>query len=404
MKNIIVNQSWDERDLQAEMMNIGVDSRGIAIMNDKFQHFQVKLFDISMQQAIIIKQEMLSRGADAALPRAVGGLELQQRDENFTVVLGGSLRQFYEFCDKLELQPFALKKLGNNLREALKNYGTTEFSLLLRKQIFDLSKRTLIMGIINITPDSFSDDGLSKSDNLVAAAINQAREMVAAGADIIDIGAESTRPGGTAIDAAEEKKRLLPVLQEMLAEIEVPISIDTYKPEVAEAALEIGADIINDIWGLSSPDDTTERMAQVIGNAGANVVITCNPIERQSSDIMRDSLDFCDTAIEKALRNRISPKRIIIDPGIGFSKTYEENMQVLRNIEQFKIFGYPILLGTSRKSIIGETLDLPVNERLEGTIATNIFGMLRGAGILRVHDVAEMSRAVKMCDAIIKKS
>ena len=224
--------------------------------------------------------------------------------------------------------------------------------------------------------------------------------MITAGADFLDIGAESTRPSASQIDEAEEKKRLLPVLKELVKVVKVPISVDTYKPEIAESALELGAAIINDIWGLNSPADSKHRMAEVAAKFKAPIIIMHNKVNPGYRNLMQEIIESLSDSITIACKAGIDFNRIIIDPGIGFAKNYQENLYLLKNLDQLKVIGRPILLGTSRKSLIGMTLNLPVNERLEGTIATSVWGAAKGANIIRVHDVQAVARAIHMYDAI----
>ena len=256
------------------------------------------------------------------------------------------------------------------------------------------------MGIINITPDSFSKDGLYAKENYIDRALTQAEQMVRDGADFLDVGAESTRPGYRKLDAGEEEKRLLPVIRELSGAVKVPLSVDTYKPEVAEKALNLGAAIVNDIWGLQSPDDPGRRMAQVAAKAEAPVIVMHNRTEPGYDCLMNDMIGWLGQSFAIAAAAGIRSERLIVDPGIGFGKTYEDNLKALRDLAALKVLGKPILLGTSRKSVIGLTLDLPVEQRLAGTIASAVWGMMRGAAIIRVHDVREVTRAIRMGEAI----
>jgi dihydropteroate synthase len=273
----------------------------------------------------------------------------------------------------------------------------------IKDQIYDCDARTYVMGIINLTPDSFSQDGLYRETDGIEHALQQARQMVADGADFLDVGAESTRPGSAPLPESEEAKRLFPVLRELVKTVPVPISIDTYKPQIAVRALEMGAAIINDIWGLNASDDAQHRMAEVAAQGGATVVIMHNQPQSGYQDLIREVIASLNNSIQIALNAGIDPDRIIVDPGIGgsFGKTQHDNLLLLQQLGRLRVLKRPILLGTSRKSVIGTALDLPVTERLEGTIATNVWGVIRGANIVRVHDVKAICRAVRMCDAII---
>lgn len=260
----------------------------------------------------------------------------------------------------------------------------------------DFSKKTYIMGILNATPDSFSDGGkYNKKDK----AVERAKQIVADGADIIDIGGESTRPGFKKVEAKEEISRVLPIIEGVKEAVDVPISIDTYKAETAHAALLAGAAMINDIWGAKKDPE----MASVAAEHDVPIILMHNRDNMDYEDIMTDMLRDIEESINICHRAGVKDEQIIIDPGIGFAKTYEQNLEVMRRLEEFTTFGYPVLLGTSRKSMIAETLQLPVDERVEGTGATVSLGIERGCDIVRVHDVLEMSRTAKMMDAMLGK-
>jgi dihydropteroate synthase len=259
------------------------------------------------------------------------------------------------------------------------------------------------MGIINVSPDSFAGDGVGN----VPEAVARAKDMAARGADIIDIGGESTRPGSEPISVEEELQRVIPVLEKIRAEIlATPLSIDTYKLEVAIQALNAGADMINDVWGLKKEP----RLAELAARRKVPLIVMSN--QRDVSphhdvifpDIVAVVIADLERAIQQALRTGLPRENIIVDPGIGFGKTQEQNLELMRRLEELKVLGRPILIGTSRKSVIGKVLDLPPDQRLEGTAATIAISIARGADIVRVHDVKEMARVCKMSDAIIRGS
>lgn len=258
---------------------------------------------------------------------------------------------------------------------------------------FDLKSHTYIMGILNVTPDSFSDGGHICG---VEDALFFTQKMIDDGADIIDIGGESTRPGAEPVDARSEADRVIPVIEALRKRFDVPLSIDTYKPEVAKAAIDAGIDMINDIWGLKSDPD----MASVIGRSGLPVCIMHNRKSLEYDDFMTDVIIDLKESVDIGLRAGISRDRIILDPGVGFAKSYEQCLQVMADLARIKAMGYPVLLGTSRKSVIGRTLELEVDDRLEGTLATAAWGYMHGVSILRVHDVKEHARLIKMLEAI----
>ena len=291
-------------------------------------------------------------------------------------------------------------------------------SLTVGKIIFDWGARTYVMGILNITPDSFSGDGLLsiiEADNPQQPTLDQARRFLAAGCDILDVGGESTRPGSQPVDAFGEKKRILPVIKALVREFpDALISIDTCKAEVAEAALNAGAHILNDVWALRADPD----LAGVAAQHNAPVVLMHNRSNPASvevkerlgnaytgseydnllEDVKRELMDSVDIA----RRAGIPDERIILDPGIGFGKTVDHNLELIRRLDEIRALGFPVLLGPSRKSFIGYTLDLPPTQRVEGTAAAVAVGITRGADIVRVHDVELISRVVKMTDAIVR--
>ncbi len=279
---------------------------------------------------------------------------------------------------------------------------------------FVWGSRTYVMGILNITPDSFSGDGLLTRDDAIAAAVAQARAFVEAGADILDIGGESTRPGSSPISAQEEMARVLPVVRAVRAATDAVISVDTYRAAVAEAALEAGADWVNDVWGLRMDP----AMPALIARAGCPVVLMHNRSKPKNvaqeerlggryvgiayDDLLADVMRELQESIDLALSHGVRREQIIVDPGIGFGKTVEQNLQLVNELGRLKELGFPILLGTSRKSFIGYTLNLPPEERLEGTAATVAIGIDRGADIIRVHDVQAMVRVARMTDSLVR--
>ena len=264
---------------------------------------------------------------------------------------------------------------------------------------FTWGDRTFVMGILNVTPDSFSGDGLIKGADPLRAAVDQARRMVDEGADLLDIGGESTRPGHAPIDAAEEIGRVIPVVAAVHDVLPgIPLSIDTTKVVVAEAALAAGATLLNDIWGVG-PDPA---MAELAASAGVPLIVMHNREEARYDDVVREVVDDLRAALERAERLGIAADDLIVDPGIGFGKTADHNVTLLHHLDALTALGRPILLGTSRKSTIGRILDLPADERLEGTLATTALGVASGADIVRVHDVRANVRAVRVADAIVR--
>ena len=265
------------------------------------------------------------------------------------------------------------------------------------KYDFHTDNKCCIMGILNVTPDSFSDGGRF---NNIDAALKHTEQMIADGMDIIDIGGESTRPGYTKISDDEETERVVPVIEAIKKRFDIPVSLDTYKHKVAEAGISAGADLINDIWGLKY--DCGE-MAQLIAKTGVACCLMHNRDNTDYNCFIDELISEMKESVDIALNAGVSPDRIIIDPGVGFGKTYENNLEAIDRIDVFgKTLGYPVLLGASRKSVIGLTLDLPSDERLEGTLAITVAGVMKGISFIRVHDVRENARAVKMTEAIMR--
>ena len=256
-------------------------------------------------------------------------------------------------------------------------------------------KRTYVMGVINVTPDSFSGDGLASN---VAAAVEQALRFQEEGADFIDIGAESTRPGHLPISEEEELGRLLPALEAVSGRVSIPISVDTCKSRVAGAALENGACVINDVWGLKAD----QSMAGVVAEHGAGLILMHNQHGHRYNDLLEDIIAALSESVDMALSAGVSRENLAIDPGFGFGKTADHNLELLKNLGQLKRLELPLLVGTSRKSTIGRILGLPSSQRVEGTGATVALAIAAGADIVRVHDVREMVRVCRMADAIVR--
>lgn len=266
-------------------------------------------------------------------------------------------------------------------------------SIKIGNRVFDTETRTYIMGILNVTPDSFSDGGRFNSFDRALAHVEQ---MAAEGADIIDVGGESTRPGHQQISAEEEVERTAPVIEKIKARFDIPVSIDTYKTEVARAALEAGADMINDVWGLKYD----RELAELIGSSGAACCLMHNRKESLYRNLMEELKSDLQETLAIARAGGISDEKIILDPGVGFGKTYEHNLEVICKLKELKSLGFPILLGASRKSVIGLTLDLPVTERMEGTLVTTVQAVMSGCAFVRVHDIRENKRAIQMAEAV----
>ena len=386
----------DSPSARSEMGKIGVHETGVRIMEKKAFFYSIKVENVKNQAANIIKQEMLSLGGETAVSRDVLNFSRKKSD----VLLLGTEKQFRELIVKLSRQPFALPLLSQEIKKVLSNYQKRDFKLSSKGHTLQLGKRTLIMGVLNVTPDSFYDGG--RYGNL-RKAVERALEMVEEGADIIDIGGESSRPGANSVEEKEELERVIPVIKKLSSRIRVPVSIDTYKSGVAKKAIDAGASIVNDISALRMD----EKMAKVIESSGVPVCLmhmqgTPRNMQRNPrykdvvSEIfafLRERIDFCEQA-------GIDIEKTIVDPGIGFGKTVLHNLEILKKLDQFKSLGRPIIIGVSRKSLIGKVLQLEPEERLEGSLASAIWCMTKGASILRVHDVRETKRAIKMVEAI----
>lgn len=389
----------EEDKIEKILEDLNVHPVGISIMKDKMILRIVQVDGIDNRGANILKQEMLSLGGDCAIPHDAYNLITG----NSKCIIIGNLNQYKKLIPKLKLQPFGLKDLANKLENIL--FPNKVNKTKIKDKIFEWGKKTYIMGIVNLTPDSFSGDGFY-GERFIDNALNYATLLVEWGADIIDIGGESTRPNSEEVSVEEEKRRVIPVLKRMVKELDVPISVDTSKPEIAEEALHIGASMINDVWGLRRG----EKMGELVKKYNIPVVIMHSidgkggkPPENYYKELVSDILEFFYERVNYALSLGIKRDNIILDPGIGFGKGLKENIEIIKNINIFKSLGYPVLIGPSRKSFIGEILDLPPIERVEGTISSVCASIERGVDIVRVHDVKEVKRAVKVYDKIIRE-
>jgi len=391
-------QSVRPGNLRKLMQEIRVDSYGIGIMLAKAEHYLIRLNIVSNISANILKQEMLSLGGDVAVARGALTGSVNKTD----CLLMGTLAQFSRLNQKLKNQPFGLSRLGQDLSGSLIKFRKQNFTLDLGKYKLNLGTRTNIMGILNITSDSFSGDGISHLP--VEEALERAEQMVRDGADIIDVGGESSRPGAKPVLLKEELKRVIPVIRLLAKKIKVPISIDTYKPQVAEKAIDCGAVIVNDITGLRNTE-----MGKVVSRKKAGLVLMHmrgNPRTMQKNimyiSLMDEVISYLEAGITKAYEAGISADRIIIDPGLGFGKTKEQNLEILNNLKDLKILGRPILAGPSRKSFIGKILNAGPGERIFGTAAACVLAAKNGANMVRVHDVAAVKDALTVGDSINK--
>ncbi|MFH1578181.1 MAG: dihydropteroate synthase [Candidatus Omnitrophota bacterium] len=371
------------------MQAIGADNRGIKIMAPKGILRLIKLSNLNSFGANILKQEMLSIGGDVCLSRNT----LTGKARFTDCLIMGTLAQYQRLINKLKSQPeiYGIHNLAQDLCLSLKGYH------------YSKTKRTKIMGIINLTPDSFSGDGLLAKGASLEEIIGHAQYLIDQGAEMLDLGGESTRPGAQSLSVKEELKRIIPVIKRLAKRVKVPISIDTYKPLVAQRAVEAGARIINDITGLRNP-----RMIKVVAKTKARVIIMHMKgmprnmqVDPKYKSLLDEIIDYLDAAIKRAEGSGVSKERIIIDPGIGFGKSVGHNLEIIRNLREFKVLGCPVLIGPSRKSFIGKILKLPPQERLNGTLASLVAAVMNGVDIVRVHDIKPAAQAVKIADTII---
>jgi len=380
-----------QAQIEAEMAAIGVDPLGARIMLPKSAFRAVKVEGLRSNAANIVKQEMLAKGGEAAIAWS----SCIASGDTTDVLLLGTLRQFRQMILRLRLQPLGLRPLADELKRALERFDAVPRPITCGGKTFAWGSRTYVMGILNVTPDSFSGDGLGDD---VEGAVAQARRFVDQGADILDLGAESTRPGHAPVSAEEELRRLLPTLRAVAEAVAVPISVDTYKPEVAEAALAAGAHLVNDIWGLRRDP----RMAEVVARARVPVIAMHNQAVAEYKDLMGEVVAALRHSVEIAVAAGVREENVIVDPGIGFGKRREHNLEVMARLAELRVLGLPILLGTSRKSTIGFVTGTTPDQRLEGTAATVALGIANGADIVRVHDVRQMVLVARMADAIAR--
>lgn len=387
-------------DLAREFGKIGVDPGGIGIMRAKAFLRCVKIHHLPSFWANILKQEMLSLGGDAALSRGAITGKVKTTD----CLLMGNLAQLIQLAAKLKRQPFGLSGIGSEIKSVVENFENRAVLDLAGRKL-RMGKKTLLMGIINVTPDSFSGDGIARMEP--HRQLLFARDMVNNGADILDIGGESTRPGSRKISTKEELARVLPVLKQLSKNIRVPISIDTTKSEVAHAALDSGASIVNDISSLRFD----KKMAKIVARTKACLVLMHmkgTPAGMQKNpeygDLMAEIIAFLLQRMNVALDAGICRDKIILDPGIGFGKTVEHNLEILDGISSLKSLGRPILAGVSRKWFIGKILGTDIRSRTVGTAAAMSIAIANGADIVRVHDVCEMKQAALLADAICRRS
>ena len=381
-----------------EILGVGATAAASQWMADEAAMRPVRLEGVAGKAANLLKQEALALGAECAVARSVAAFDNAAQ----SVVVIATIKQHRALATKLRAQPFGLPQLAEQVLTAIEAYDSDRTSpLRIGSHELPLGQRTLVMGIINVTPDSFSGDGIVGRPQ---EAVEQARRFADEGADILDVGGQSTRPGSEEISAEAERERVLPVIEGIAAEVDLPISIDTDKAEVASAALDAGAGMVNDVQAL--------RGEGLLDLAADHQVPVClmhmlgTPRTMQEhpeyGDLMADIYRFLSDRVQACVEAGIPPGDIMVDPGIGFGKAVNDNLTLLRRLKEFRSLGCPVLIGTSRKSTIGKVLDLPADERAEGTAATCACAILNGADIIRVHDVREMVRVARMTDAIVR--
>ncbi len=391
--------------ISGELARVGAQGPGQEIMWNKANFLPILLEKLSCVGANVLKQEMLTRGGDCAVHHDCVTLE---RDET-SVLLTGTRAQYDDLVGKLHWQGFGLPEAARQIAELLGNLDWRSRPLQLGSYTLPMGERTLVMGIINATPDSFSGDSL---DGDVAAAVAQARRMRAEGADILDVGGMSTRPGSEPIGTDEEIRRVVPIIERLTAPggVPLPISVDTSRAEVARAAVQAGALIINDITGLRD-DPEIATVAAETGAALALMHIQGTPRTMQQhphyDDLMGEVILYLRGGVDKAIAAGVNKERIWVDPGIGFGKTLEHNLELLRRLKELRSLGCGILVGTSRKGFIGRILAHggkvpPPEERVTGTGATLAVSIANGADVVRVHDVAQAVEVARVADAIIR--
>lgn len=390
----------NEEEGKKELERIGVHREAISIMLPKLFHLNIKFKNVAPQDAIILKQEMLSVGGDTAISERA----LPPHSSKTDVLLMGNEKQIKILSSKLKKQYDRLHKIGEEIENIIENIGK-KFEIHIGNKKFEFGKKTYIMGVLNVTPDSFYDGGKYFD---IENAVERAKEIEKEGADIIDVGGESTRPFSKRVDAKEEMKRVLPVIEEIKNEIKIPVSIDTYKAEVAEKAIEKGADMINDVMALHG-----KNMADVVKEYGVPVCIMHmkgNPENMQKiasyEDVVEEIYQFLKERIEFAVSYGIDESKIIVDPGIGFGKRtgkgIEDNCEIISRLMEIKSIGKPLLIGISRKTFIGNITSSPVNERLEGSLGAEAIAIANGADIIRCHDVHATKKMAMIVDAIVR--
>lgn len=377
-----------------EISKIGAYEASLPIMYPKAIHLTMKLEGVSVEAAGIIKQEMLSKGGEAAVNKDVCRFQVDKSD----MLLMGTYSQYKKLIQKLELQPWTMKEIAAEIKEVLEGVDKGKpASFECGKFSLPIGEKTYIMGILNVTPDSFYDGGKYTE---LEAAVKKAKEMVEEGADIIEVGGQSFKPGYTTISAEEEIERVVPVVEKLAKELNVPISVDTCKFQVAEKVLQAGAHIINDVWGLQKE----KKIAELVHEYSAGIILMHNQEHCEYKDLMGDILKYLRNSIKIAENAGVKKYQMILDPGIGFTfgKNLEQHFEIMKKLKELNSLNLPVMLAPSRKKFIGDFLGIPVEERLGATISTIVVGISNGIDIIRVHDIKEMKYVTKITDRMVR--
>jgi len=393
-----------QADAVTLLNQVGCDPYGIAAMLPKMRHLNILIEGLECRVANIVKQEMLSVGGDAAVARGAVACAVDRTD----ALLMGTVKQLERFAEKISCQPFGLRGIAVRLKEVLVHVAAGVVRLRTPKREMILGEKTCLMGILNVTPDSFSDGGRYLP---LDRAVAQGVRLVQEGASILDVGGESTRPGAEPVSLEEEQARVIPVIERLAREIDIPISIDTSKAEVAREALAAGAEIVNDISAMSFD----ERMIRTVADSGAAVVLQHmrgRPKDMQTGDltyrsVQGDVIGYLQEKISQAVQSGIGRENIVVDPGLGFGKRPEDSLKLLKYLSEFKSLGRPILVGPSRKTFTdaAKWTEGGISDprlRIEGTAAAVVVAIMNGAHIVRVHDVAVMKKVAAVTDAILQ--
>jgi dihydropteroate synthase len=378
------------------MQRLGCDPAGVRIMVPKGESFLLRIEHVRGKAASLLKQLMLSAGGDVCVSREVAAFD----DTPRPVLIVGDARHLARVGKRLHGEPFGLPQIATELDAALQRWHGAPPPIRCGEQELTFG-RTLVMAIINVTPDSFSGDGVAHDAD---AAIRQGLQFVADGADLLDVGGESTRPGSEGVPAEEELRRVIPVIEGLAAQVQIPLSIDTSKAEVARAALAAGATVLNDVCALREPG-----VLEVAAETGAAVCLMHmqgRPRDMQHApqyeDVVTEVYDFLCERVEAAVGAGIAETQIIVDPGFGFGKTAAHNLELVRRLREFRSLGRPVLLGASRKRTLGDLTGRTARERVFGTAAVHALGIANGASIVRAHDVAAMVDVARVADAVAR--